>query len=74
LTRIVLKYKIGAVNLELRKFVADKLGNLGNFAVVALVFGQLLAPERFKLGAFLFGILFWGICFFWGYLVLKGAD
>ena len=62
------------MNQHQRKFVSDKLGTLGNIAVGALIFGQVLSKELFRLPSFLFGVLLWVTCYLTGYLILKGDD
>ena len=62
------------MNQEQRKFVSDKLGNLGNFAAVAFVFGQLISQEPIKQPAFFLGVFFWLICMITSYLILRGGE
>ena len=62
------------MNENQRKFISDKLGTLGNIAVGALIFSQLLSKESFRFPLFLFGVVFWFICYITGYLILKGGD
>ena len=62
------------MNKSQRKFLSDKLGTLGNIAVGALIFGQLLSKESFRFPLFLFGVVFWVTCYLTGYLILKGGD
>ncbi|MBI5789144.1 MAG: hypothetical protein HZA78_09855 [Candidatus Schekmanbacteria bacterium] len=57
-----------------RNFLSDKLGDLGNFAVGALTFGQFLSQKPFAFGAFAFGIIFWATCYVLGYVILKGGE
>jgi hypothetical protein len=68
------RYNEPVVNLEQRKFLADKLGNLGNFAVIALVFGQALSEKLLRTDVFLIGILLWIILIALGYLLTRGGE
>ena len=47
------------MNKNQRKFLSDKLGTLGNIALGALIFGQLLSKESFRFPLFLL-VLFFG--------------
>jgi hypothetical protein len=54
-----------------REFLAEKLGDLANLAVGALVFGQAVGQDAFSVGVAAAGIAIWSV--FTGFsLALKG--
>ncbi len=55
------------VNSNQRRWMADKIGDLANLAVAALVFGQEFKGSRFIIG---FSILI--IAYLYGKRLLKG--
>lgn len=54
-----------------RQLYASKIIDLGNLAIVALVFGQMISPEKIKLGIFGFGIIFYLICMVLSHVLHK---
>ncbi len=62
------------MNERQRQAFADKLMEVGNLAVGALLLGQFLA-EEFKWLWTLVGMGIWGVCYGLGYLLLRnGGD
>ena len=55
---------------EQRRWLADKLGDLANLAVAALIFGQLTS-DKFRPGAAIIGIITLLVIFFYGSRLLK---
>ena len=58
------------LNPEQRRWLADKLGDLGNLAIAALLFGQLTS-DRFRPGAAVVGIVTLLVIFFYSSRLLK---
>jgi len=45
-----------------RTILAEKFGDLANFAFAALVFGQTVGQERFSFSVGVAGIAMWAVC------------
>ena len=58
------------LNSEQRRWLADKLGDLANLAVAALIFGQLTS-DRFRPGAAIVGVVTLLVIFFYADRLLK---
>lgn len=56
---------------ELSKLLADKVMDLGNFAVVALVFGQLVSGGELSAPLLILGLLLLFFCYIVGYRLNK---
>jgi len=61
------------LNPEQRRWLADKLGDLGNLAIAALLFGQLTS-DRFRPGAAVVGIITLLVIFFYANRLLKNPN
>jgi uncharacterized membrane protein YbjE (DUF340 family) len=61
------------LNPQQRRWLADKLGDLANLAIAALIFGQLTS-DRFRPGAAVVGLILLIIVFFYGRRLLKNLD
>ena len=58
---------------EQRRWLADKLGDLGNLAIAALLFGQLTS-DKFRPGVAVVGVIMLVIIFFYASRLLKHPD
>ena len=58
---------------EQRKWRADKIGDLANLAVGALIFGQVLS-NSFRSGPAIAGVAILLLAFFYGNLLLKHTN
>lgn len=58
------------LNLEQRKWLADKLGDLANLAVAALLFGQL-TTDHFRTGVAVAGVVMLIVIFFYSNRLLR---
>ncbi len=56
---------------EQRRLFAEKLMDTANIAVGALVFGQILSPEGFRLSLGTIGILTYGILAWLAYMLTR---
>ena len=54
-----------------RAVLAEKFGDLANYAVAALVFGRAVGQDRFSLGVGVAGIVIW-LLFMGGTFFLAG--
>jgi len=55
---------------ERKHILAEKILDLGNFTVVGLIFGQLLAEKK-NVSILIFGILLFLFCWTVGFILLK---
>jgi hypothetical protein len=62
------------MNQDQCKLLADKLCNLGNLAVVALIFGQLIKEKGLNLWVAILGGFIWIICHVTGIYLLRRTD
>jgi len=62
------------VNNDQRKFISDKLGNLGNFVFIAFVIGQFISKDQLQFFILITGLIFWLVCYIVGYIILKGGE
>ena len=56
---------------EAERVVIEKLFDVANIAIGALVFGQFLNPEGFHLGISIMGSAIWFLIYISGYLRLR---
>jgi hypothetical protein len=56
-----------------REILSEKLGDLANLAVGALVFGQAIGQDTFSLGVAVAGMTIWGLLMVFT-LALKGGS
>ncbi len=56
---------------EAERVVIEKLFDVANIAIGALVFGQFLNPEGFHLGVSVLGSIIWFLIYVFGYLRLR---
>jgi hypothetical protein len=56
---------------EAERVVIEKLFDVANIAIGALVFGQFLNPAGFHLGVSVLGSVIWLLIYVFGYLRLK---
>ncbi len=56
---------------EAERVVIEKLFDVANIAIGALVFGQFLNPEGFHLGVSVLGSIIWLLIYIFGYLRLR---
>jgi hypothetical protein len=56
---------------EAERIVIEKLFDVANIAIGALVFGQFLNPEGFHLGVSVLGSIIWLLIYIFGYLRLR---
>lgn len=59
------------MNEDQCKLLADKLCNLGNLAVVALIFAQLISEKGLNLWLAILGGFIWIICHLIGIYLLR---
>jgi hypothetical protein len=57
-----------------RAILAEKFGDLANYAVAALVFGQAVGQESFSVGVALAGFLIWLGFMAASYVVAGGSQ
>ena len=57
-------------NPDQRHWLADKLGDLANYVITALLVGQLLS-DSFRVDNIIIGLLATAVCFYWSYYLLK---
>lgn len=62
------------MNQDQRKFLSDKLGELGNFAVLALIFTVLVSDKEPRPWLALAGWLIWLICHSLGLWLLRSKN
>jgi hypothetical protein len=59
------------MRLEQRKFLADKLGDLANLSLGALVVGQLISNQAFNTITFALGIILASVLYFTATIFAK---
>ncbi len=59
---------------EQRRIFATKLAELGNIVAGALIIGQFLSDDGFRLQAFLIGITIYFNFYLWAYFMSRGIE
>ncbi len=59
---------------EQRRLFAAKLAELGNIVAGALIIGQFLSGDGFRLQAFLIGITIYFNFYLWAYVLSRGIE